>query len=170
MTDDRVWFEQMVRNLSRPAMKFANVLVHDSDLAEEIVQEAFARSWASSSTPSPEVEFRRFLYRIITNLAHDYFRRQSRRATFQLPDPADPNPIEMFEKRSGDEAMRAALNVLGLRERQAIYLRYFEDLSFAETARIIGARQGTVRVMVHRALSKLRRELSSHQVAGQVAI
>lgn len=47
MGDDRLWFEHLVRTLGRPAMKFANVLVHDIDLSEEIVQEAFARAWAS---------------------------------------------------------------------------------------------------------------------------
>jgi RNA polymerase sigma-70 factor (ECF subfamily) len=170
MNDDQVRFEQMVRTLGRPAMKFANVLVHDMDLAEEIVQEAFARAWASPNTPAPEVEFRRYLYRIVANLAHDHYRRQSRRASLQPPSPALLNPVEMVEKRAGDDAMRAALHVLGLRERQAIYLRYFEDQSFAEIARMMGARQGTVRVMVFRALGKLRRELSSGRMSDQVAI
>jgi RNA polymerase sigma factor (sigma-70 family) len=170
MGDDRLQFEHLVRNMARPAMKFANVLVHDVDLAEEIVQEAFARSWASPNTPSSEVEFRRYLYRIITNLAHDFYRRQSRRAKLQSQAPGVMNPVELVEKRAGDEAMRAALLVLGLRERQAIYLRYFEDQSFAETARIMGARQGTVRVMVHRALGKLRRELSPGGASDEVAI
>ncbi len=151
-------------------MKFANVLVHDVDLAEEIVQEAFARAWAAPNTPSPEVEFRRYLYRIITNLAHDYYRRQSRRATMQTSAPTALNPLETVEKRAGDEAMRRAIRILGLRERQAIYLRYFEDQSFAETARIMGARQGTVRVLVFRALRKLRRELTSSHESNPVAI
>lgn len=170
MNDDRVRFEQMVRILGRPAMKFANVLVHDIDLAEEIVQEAFARAWASPNTPAPEVEFRRYLYRIITNLAHDYYRRQSRRSVLQSPAPAMLNPVETVEKRFADEAMRAALHVLGPRERQAIYLRYFEERSFAEIARMMGARQGTVRVMVFRALGKLRRELATSSHSNQVAI
>jgi RNA polymerase sigma factor (sigma-70 family) len=168
--DDRLWFEPLVLSLGRPATKFANVLVHDFDLAEEIVQEAFARMWASPKTPSVDVEFRRYLYRIITNLANDYYRRRARRAVVQPPVPVVLNPLELVEERSGDEAMKAALNILGLRERQAIYLRYFEDQSFAETARIMGARQVTVRVMVHRALGKLRRELAMNPLTDEVAI
>ena len=168
--DDRQWFEGIVVSLARPATKFANVLVHDFDLAEEIVQEAFARMWASPKTPSVEVEFRRYLYRTITNLAHDHYRRRARRPTSEAPLPVVMNPIEVAEARSSDEAMKAALNILGLRERQAIYLRYFEDQSFAETARIMGARQVTVRVMVHRALGKLRRHISDSSLSDQVAI
>lgn len=168
--DERLWFEGIVSNLARPATKFANVLVGDFDLAEEIVQEAFARMWVSPNTPSEEVEFRRYLYRTITNLAHDYYRRRARRSTSGAPVPVVVNPLELAEARASDEAMKAALNILGLRERQAIYLRYFEDQSFAEAARIMGARQVTVRVMVHRALGKLRRHLSERSLSDKVAI
>src|ERR1700674_3891753 len=96
--DERLWFEALVLSLGRPATKFANVLVHDFDLAEEIVQEAFARMWASPNTPAPEVEFRRHLYRIITNLAHDYYRRQARRAELQAPDSMTVNPIDLVDE------------------------------------------------------------------------
>jgi RNA polymerase sigma factor (sigma-70 family) len=167
---DRLWFEGVVSSLARPATKFANVLVHDFDLAEEIVQEAFARMWASPNTPSAEIEFRRYLYRTITNLATDYYRRRARRFASEAPSPVVLNPLELVEARAGDEAMKAALNILGLRERQAVFLRYFEDQSFAETARIMGARQVTVRVMVHRALGKLRRHISTNPLPDQVAI
>ncbi len=68
-TADRLWFEPLVRSLGRPAAKFAYMMVHDIDIAQEIVQEAFARVWASPNTPSSEPEFRRYLYRTITNLA-----------------------------------------------------------------------------------------------------
>jgi RNA polymerase sigma factor (sigma-70 family) len=168
--DERLWFEGVVLSLARPATKFANVLVHDFDLAEEIVQEAFARMWASPNTPSAEVEFRRYLYRTITNLAHDHHRRRARRPTSEVPLQVMVNPLELVESKASDEAMKAALRILGLRERQAIYLRYFEDQSFAETARIMGARQVTVRVMVHRALGKLRRYISESALSDQVAI
>jgi RNA polymerase sigma-70 factor, ECF subfamily len=168
--DGRQWFEGVVSSLARPATKFANVLVHDFDLAEEIVQEAFARMWASPNTPSTDVEFRRYLYRTITNLANDYFRRRARRSASEAPGPVVMNPLDVAEARASDDAMRVALNILGLRERQAIYLRYFEDQTFAETARIMGARQVTVRVMVHRALGKLRRHMSESSLSDQVAM
>src|SRR5258708_38017651 len=93
--DERQWFEGVVSTLARPATKFANVLVHDIDLAEEIVQEAFARMWASPNTPSTEAEFRRYLYRTITNLANDYFRRRDRRSASEAPGPVVMDPLEL---------------------------------------------------------------------------
>ena len=169
-TDDRSWFEPLVRSLGRPAWKYAFVLVHDLDLAQDLVQEAFAKVWASANTPSEEVEFRRYLYRTIANLAHNYRRQQVRSALHPVTAPALIDPIDEVDRRASDKLVRAALRGLGGREREAIYLRYYEDLSFAESARIMGAPQVTIRVIVHRALGKLRRQLQANVSEDMVAI
>jgi RNA polymerase sigma-70 factor (ECF subfamily) len=150
-----------VYSLGRPALKFAVMLVQDIDVAEEIVQEGFARAWASPSTPADPAEFRRWLYRILTNLANDYFRRRKQIAGIVAPASSEPDPVAKAVARSVDESLDAALRGLSLGERQAIYLRYFEDQSFKETARILGRPQVSVRVVVHRALGKLRIKLEA---------
>ncbi len=144
--------------------------VRDIDVAEEIVQEGFARAWASPSTPRDPVEFRRWLYRIITNLARDHFRRQKQLAAVPESRPKTVDPADEAERRSIDESLAAALRSLTLGERQTIYLRYFEDQSFAETARLLGRPQVSVRVVVHRALGKLRRRLATMPGNPRVAI
>jgi RNA polymerase sigma-70 factor (ECF subfamily) len=149
-----------VYSLGRPALKFAYMLVQDIDVAEEIVQEGFARAWASPSTPAEPTEFRRWLYRIITNLAHDHF-RQRKQVAGVVAAAAMPDPTAVVEGRSVDVSLTTALRSLTLAERQAIYLRYFEDQSFKETARILGRPQVSVRVVVHRALGKLRVKLEA---------
>lgn len=169
-TDDRSWFDPLVRSLGRPAWKYAFMLVHDVDVAQELVQEGFAKVWASVNTPAAEVEFRRYLYRTITNLAHNYRRQQMRAAMLSVAGPASVNPLDEVDRRAGDAALRTAVRTLSLREQQAVYLRYYEDRSFAETARIMGAPQVTVRVIVHRALGKLRRELDANLTGDRMAI
>jgi RNA polymerase sigma-70 factor (ECF subfamily) len=139
------------------------MLVQDIDVAEEIVQEGFARAWAAPGTPADPVQFRRWLYRIITNLARDHFRRRKQMAGIVAAE-ATADPVALVEARSVDESLVNALRSLTLAERQAIYLRYFEDQSFKETARILGRPQVSVRVVVHRALGKLRIKL---ETAGQ---
>lgn len=135
--------------------------VRDIDIAQEIVQEAFTRVWASKNTPSAEVEFRRWLYRVVSNLVKDYRRQQfrQRRPLLVLADLQDP--VAEVERRAGDPALLEALHSLSPREQQAIYLRYFEDQSFAETARVLGMPSVSVRVLVHRALGRLRRQLAA---------
>lgn len=159
LTEGRPWFETLVRVLERPAYSFALTLVHDGPLAEDIVQEAFARIWASPRTPSAEPEFRRWLYRTISNLAHDHRRRSERFARLRFWTQPAPDPLLEIDRRLGDDALTVALRSLSLRERRAIHMHYVEDRTFAEADTLLGTRQGNTRVMVHRALRKLRRRL-----------
>jgi RNA polymerase sigma-70 factor, ECF subfamily len=157
--NDRLWFEPLVRTLSRPALRYAHMLVLNVDIAQEIVQEAFARVWASPNTPSGEIEFRRWVYRTIANLATDYHRHRARGARLPIPRPVVVDPLEQVDQRDQRQSLLEAVKRLSPKARQAVYLRYFEDRSVAETARILGIPQVSVRVIVHRALGKLRRGL-----------
>ena len=154
-----------MRGLTRPALKLAFMLVHDMNIAEDIVQDAFARLWASPKTPAAEPDFRRYLYRTIANLARDHHRKLGRLTALPVPERASLNPLDEVDRRTGGETLTAALKALPLRELQALYLRYLEDLSVAETARLMGAPQVTVRVLAYRGLARLRRNL-----AGNVSV
>lgn len=163
-SDDRSWFDPLVRSLSNRALRFALMNVGDLETAQDVVQEAFIRCWSSPKTPSNEVEFLPWLYRVIVNLARDHHRQRVRLGNLPIPPVLPADPMEQIERRSEDQEVLAALRTLNLRERQAIYLRYFEDLSFPEVARIMGSAQVSVRVLVHRALGKLKRKLEAGMV------
>ena len=153
-------FEPLVLALERPALAFALMLVRDRFTAEEIVQEAFARVWVSPKTPLEEVEFRRWLYRAITNLANDHLRRQARfaRLRFWLAPPK--NPLDVIDRWVDDEELVQTLRRLSRREQLAVYLFYYEDRPFEEVDRFLGTRPGTARKVVSRALQKLRTQLT----------
>jgi RNA polymerase sigma-70 factor, ECF subfamily len=161
MVEERTWFDPLVRRLGGRAFRFAYMIIGNFEIAEEIVQEAFARAWASPNTPSAEADFRRWLYRVIANLARDYHRQRGRFDKLPIPPAASLDPLERIDRLSEDEQVLAALRKLSVRERQAVYLRYFEDQSFADTARLMGSPEVSVRVLVHRALGKLRRDLEA---------
>ena len=163
-SDDRSWFDPLVRSLGNRALRFAFMNVGDLETAKDVVQEAFIRCWSSPNTPSNEVEFLPWLYRVIINLARDYHRQRILLRNLPIPPILPADPMEQIERRSEDQEVLAALHALNLRERQAIYLRYFEDLSFAEVASIMGSVQVSVRVLVHRALGKLKRQLEAGMV------
>lgn len=158
---DRSWFEPLVQKMSRPALKFAYLQVQDIDIAEEIVQEAFVRVWAAPGTPRTEPEFHRWLYRAIVNLAIDAFRDRQRFAKLPIPPERVQDPSQEVERKTTDDILLAALQSLPLRERQAVYLRYFEDQTLAETTRLMGMHPVTLRVLIHRALGKLRAQLAA---------
>jgi RNA polymerase sigma-70 factor (ECF subfamily) len=134
-------------------------LTPDRSAAEDVLQDAFARVWASPNTPSDQTGFKRWLYRAILNLARDRARRQRRWSLLRpwVPSPADP--LDEVERKADDAELALALRRLSTRERAAIHLRYFEEQSFAEAAETLELSEANARVIVHRALAKLRRSM-----------
>lgn len=166
---DRPWFEPLVRTCEGPALRFAMMLVRDRPTAEEIVQEAFARVWASPNTPDAEIEFRRWLYRAIDNLAVDHFRRRKRFARIPIWRRPPDDPIEVFERLLPDPELAAALCRLSDRERLVLHLRYYEDKQFNQIAELLEASPGMVRQIASRALIKLRKQLSARETEDALA-
>ena len=156
---EQAWMEPMVAAFSRPAFQLAAALVKDQGVAEEIVQEAFLRALVSRRTPREMPEFRRWLYRIVLNLVREHHRRRARWRRVPLRPEPKLDPEREAERRLGDAEMAEALRYLSPREREAIYLRFFEDAAFEEVAAIMRITDSTCRVLVHRALDKLRRQL-----------
>jgi RNA polymerase sigma-70 factor, ECF subfamily len=154
------WIEPLVLALYRPTFQLAALLVRDYTVAQDIVQEAFVRVWLSPRTPREMSAFRPWLYKTVVNLARDHQRRQGRWARLRFGRVASADPVEVAERRESDGALGNAIRGLSRREQQAVYVRFFEDAPFDEVGRIIGVRAGTARVLVHRALAKLRQQLS----------
>jgi RNA polymerase sigma-70 factor, ECF subfamily len=154
---DRPWFEAHVRLLARPAYQFSLMLTRNPAIAEEILQEALTQLWAAPTTPSEESEFRRYLYRVVASRASDYHRRQALARRLRFWQAPAPDPMMEVERRAGDQEMGRLLGRLSPRERQVAYLHYFEDQSVDETARSLGIKPATVRVLLHRTIQKLRR-------------
>jgi RNA polymerase sigma-70 factor (ECF subfamily) len=166
---DRPWFEPLVRTFEGPALRFALMLVRDRAIAEEIVQEAFVRVWASPKTPSEEVEFRRWLFRAISNLATDHVRRQQRFARIPIWHSQPEDPTAAFDRQTHDPELAVALQRLSDRERLVIHLRYYEDLPFADVAEVLGERDATARQLASRALARLRKRLTARAVEDALA-
>jgi RNA polymerase sigma-70 factor, ECF subfamily len=160
-TAESTWIEPLVLELQRPAFQLAYLLLRDYSLAQEIVQEAFVRVWLSPRTPRELNHFRPWLYRTVVNLSRDHFRRQRRWARLRLPWPAPADPAELAERHDAHTELATAVRSLSRREQEAIYIRFFEELPYDEVARIIGGRKGAARVLVHRALRKLRGQLDA---------
>ena len=144
------------------------MLVQNRATAEELVQEAFARVLASPNTPSAEPDFRRWLYRAITNLARDYQRRRLVEARILFWSPPAVDPIDEVIHRAEDRDLLRAVLGLPFKDRQAIYLHYFDGLTFAEIGEVVGASEIAARVRVHRALQRLRGRLGPDSVAREV--
>lgn len=121
---------------------------------------------ALPSFDGDEERFRRWLYTIANRRLNDWLRRHYRRAedavsSDALPDSAAPeDPAEeVLAALAGDEAARRIASVLPAEHAEIVLLRVVGGFTVDEVAEITGRRAGSVRVMSHRALRRLAREI-----------
>lgn len=139
-------------------IRLAYLLTGDRALAEDLVQEAFARFVGRLHYLRKPEAFGAYLRTTLVNLSHSHFRHAKVERTYlerlaRTPQRAG-SPNEDL-----DEAMHETLLRLPERQRAAIVLRFYEDLTDAQAAEIMRCRPGTVRSLVSRGMSTLRSEL-----------
>jgi RNA polymerase sigma-70 factor (sigma-E family) len=157
---DRTLGDLYVR-YSPGGLRLAYALTGDRELAEELVQEAFARLIARLRHLRDPAAFDAYLRRTIVNLANSLFRRRAiERARMKL-ESGSPQPETREPDVVGFEAMRHALLGLPQRQRAAIVLRFYEDLSEGQIADVLRCRPGTVRSLMSRGMATLRSNLGS---------
>lgn len=146
-------FTRLYAEAYRPMVRLALLLTGSSAQAEELVQDAFVRvygQWANVEAP------RAYLRQAVVNACRSHRRRRSRElrhgpGAAERAGAVDPEA----------NLMRDALARLTDRQRKAVVLRYYEDLSEAEIARLLDCRPGTVKSLLSRGLARLRKELPS---------
>jgi RNA polymerase sigma-70 factor (sigma-E family) len=131
----------------------AYLLIGDRELAEDLVQTALAKTYASWGKVRELEAARGYARTTLVNTAASWFRKRGWRAE---------QPTETVETGSYDEDptlrpdMAAALARLAPRQRAVVVLRFYEDLSVAETAHALHCSEGTVKSQTSDALAHLR--------------
>src|ERR1700693_1679378 len=137
------------------AMRLAYLLTGDRALAEDLVQDAFVRLAGRFLDLRDPKGFEAYLRTTVVNLARAHFRHRKVETAYLKRDAGRPQPETAGPDLGTREAMRLALYRLSDRQRAAIVLRYYEDLSEAQTAEILGCRPGTVKSLVSRGMQTL---------------
>lgn len=141
--------------------------------AEDLTAQAFLQAWrAVDRYQMRGAPFTSWLLRIAHNLGVSYLR--SRRESAQLPETLvdhtrQRNPEEVLDQKMEGERVRQAILKLRDEQRQVIMLRFVEDLDYREVAEILGKSVAAVRVIQHRALNALRKQMQREDSAGVVA-
>ena len=139
-----------------PAMvRLAYGLTGDQGHAEDVAQAAFARAYASWSRVARTGDPDAYVRKIVINENLSRFRK--RRVTEDLVGAVPEGPGQSGADAVGDsEGLLRALRRLGPRQRAVIVLRYWMDMSEAETAAALNCSVGTVKSQASRALATLR--------------
>jgi RNA polymerase sigma-70 factor (sigma-E family) len=141
----------------RELVRLAAFLTSDRDNAEEIVQDAYVKvhgSWRSLRDPA---KAEAYLRTAVVNLSRSRLRRRQVVAKHQ-PEPLhDVASAESHAMQSGRrDSVLEALRQLPRRQREAVTLRYYGDLTEAQTAAAMGCSVGAVKSHTSRAMAALR--------------
>jgi len=140
------------------AVRLAYLLTGDRELAEDLVQDAFVKVAGRLVHLRDPGAFAPYLRKTIVNMSRSYFRRRKlERAHLEAQAP-----LAHHDNTSGAldrEAIWAALGKLTQRQRAAIVLRFYEDLSESQVADVLQCRPGTVKSLVSRGLETLRNDV-----------
>jgi len=151
-------FQEFYRAEFKSLWGFAYFLCGDWGEAEELAQDAMVRTYNAWGRIRDRERPELYARAIVVNLQRSVFRRglKFRKAAPRLVQAATAPP-------AGDDRMLMwhALEACSPRQRQAVVLRYYEDMSEAEIARVLDCPVGTVKSLLHRGLARVRDKLGA---------
>lgn len=147
--------------------RFIYFKVSSKEEAEDLTAETFLKVWQHLFENKKIDNLNAFVYQVARNLVIDHYRKRSQQRLFvdnlatdediaAIPDPNQPNIEEQLQVLSDMVLVEKYLRRLKDEYREAIILRYIDELSVSEMSKILDKSKGTVRVLCHRALHALK--------------
>ncbi|HWD04501.1 MAG TPA: RNA polymerase sigma factor SigM [Amycolatopsis sp.] len=155
-------FSELVRRHRDRLWAVALRTMRDPEEAADALQEAFISAFRAAGNFRAESQVTTWLHRIVVNACLDRIRRKQARPTVPLPETGFNEPASPRDSMSEKETsllVREALNQLPDEQRAPIVLVDVEGYSVAETARMLGIAEGTVKSRCARGRSKLAKVL-----------
>lgn len=153
---DTTAFDAIVLRFQDRVFRLACVWLYDEQLAADVAQEVFVRGYKGLRSFRFRSAPFTWLYRTTRNVCREFNR--IRRSESLDHEPVDSNATP--ERQAGDDQrarrVRELVAVLPKRQQEVVMLRIFEDLSVRETAQAMGCREGTVKALLHKAVSQLK--------------
>lgn len=162
---DQAAWDTLVRHFQQPVFRLAYLILGDPVDAEDVAQETFVRAFLALDRFDVERPLRPWLLSIAANLARNRRRSLGRYwAALQRAFLASPKTVESppeYTPAEDARRLREAVGRLRPAAQEIIYLRYFLQLSEAETAAVLDIPAGTAKSRHHRALAQLREVIES---------
>jgi RNA polymerase sigma-70 factor (ECF subfamily) len=143
-------------------LSLARRMLGDALEAEDVAQETFLKAWKFAPRWRPgQARFDTWLHRVALSLCYDRLRRRIR-TTHDFPDRADPGPgpDRDLQARQVGRRVDAALQALAPRQREAIVLCHYEELSNIDAAAVMGVSVEALESLLSRARRALRTSLA----------
>lgn len=151
---------------ARPLWAYLARVSGDAALADDLLQESYVRFLCADHPQDGEVNARRYLFRIATNLMKDYWRKPTAASIDDLPEErfSCPDQSAQYESKA---VLGPAMMVLRPRERQLLWLAYAEGYSHREIAEITGLASASIRLLLFRARRRVARLLREQALGAK---
>lgn len=177
-------FEELMLRYQNRVVTVLEHLVGSRDLAEDLAQEVFLRVYRSRQSYHPDAKFSTWLFTIVNNVASNALRTQRRRREVTLGAgdstgggepldgmamaPSGQMPARQLDKAEMREIIRVALGSLSERQRLAVLLCKFEEMSYAEIAEAMDLSPQAIKSLLARARVNLRQLLEPYLQHGEL--
>lgn len=174
---DRDAFERLYRRYAKDVYAMALRMVHSEEIAEEVTQEVFISVYKDIQKFQFQSAFTTWLYRIAYRRAADQFRKNRKHKDHtisftqeetsitidRLKDSGD-NPSENALQRERTQLIEKAISSLSPKQKTIMILRYINNLSYDEIAKILHCRIGTVKSRLNRAHKTMLEKLDQNEM------
>ena len=156
-------FARLVLEFQGPVYNLALRMTGSRSEAGDLTQEIFVRAWLNLDKYDPEKKFFTWLYTLSLNLIRNHLKKTPPGpAGHYLPeqdraeDSPLADPVKAFNQKLREEDLQRLLLKLPVEQREALLLRFFKDVSYAEMAAILGVSGSCAKMRVRRGLVRLR--------------
>jgi len=165
MSGRETQFRQVVGARQQALLRTAYLLTQSDADAQDLVQEALARTYARLGNLLDETGVESYIRRCMASIFIDKGRRLQLFMTRRHVLAAGESSTADLDAADDRDHLRGLLALLPRRQRVCVVLRFYEDLSIEQTARMLGWAPGTVKRETHDALAKLRLTMTTAEEA-----
>ncbi len=159
LSGDRAAFDELVIRHQKYVYLVAYRMVRRPETAEEIAQETFIRAFRSLRSFRQKASLSTWLCRITMNLCCDELKRRADEVELD-PETPEANPAgnspERMAEQERKEWLERQIDALPFKQKSAVVLRIFQEMSFKEIGQAIGCSTGSAKVNYQHALMKLK--------------
>jgi RNA polymerase sigma-70 factor, ECF subfamily len=149
-------FGVLVERYHEAMYRTAYGIVKDMDLAKDVVQNSFIKSWEKLDTYKVEQKFFSWLYRIVVNESLNNERARKRHEELQNQFVNEETPYHRLSEAERKSALMKSIEELPSIYKTVIQLRHFEEMSYAEISELLNIDQKTVKSRLYTARMQLR--------------
>src|SRR5262245_20400085 len=176
--DDAPAFAQLVELYQHRVFGVMSHLVGTPEEAEDLTQEVFLRIYRARKGYKPRAKFSTWLFTVANNVALNHLRGKGRSPIARPRGGPDDQGAGRLTSRDGtasaqmrraelSDVVREALDALGEDQKMAVLLNKFEDMGYAEIARVMGRSDAAIKSLLARARMNLRERLEPYLRTGR---